>query len=139
MRTLFFLLLIAALVGCAAPQKSLDQAPAASAVAPDPIEKLVARLSSTGTWQNGPFMAVELPPSAPVNDVVAQIHERQHFYRIAKVTSYQILEIREVSIPSSIPGNPYTAVLIDTNLGTKIVLLQYEDQIKAWWNRVYDD
>ncbi len=83
-------------------------------------------------WQNGLYLPIKLPPSAPIEDVLAQIYEKEHFYQSGKVGAYQVIEIRKVF------NNHYTAVLIDTNLGKKIVLLNYDYQLNSWWNRVYD-
>jgi len=46
---------------------------------------------------------------------------------------YEILETRKVPI-GDLPGN-YVAVLVDTNLGRMIVLLQYNRG--HWWGRIY--
>jgi len=51
--------------------------------------------------------------------------------------SYQILQVRQVRIPGSLP-DLYAAVLVQTNAGEKIVLLKYAGGALGWWSRIYD-
>jgi hypothetical protein len=46
------------------------------------------------------------------------------------------LETRQVRIPGSLP-DVYTAVIVDTDLGKKIVLMKYEGAALGWWSRVF--
>jgi len=104
----------------------------------DPIDRLVARLSSDGMWQNGLFKPVDLPQSASPEEVISQVDKLTGLYQGGKLTSYRIIETRQVQIISSITGGKFTAVLLDTNLGKKIVLLQYQGSKTGWWSRAYD-
>lgn len=105
----------------------------------DPIDGLVRRLSSSyGLWQNGLFKPIDLPASAPAEAVVAQVYKNANLYQGGKATNYQIIKRRQVQIGDNVKGNNYIAVLVDTNVGGKVVLLQYDEQSKQWWNRVYD-
>lgn len=36
-------------------------------------------------------------------------------------------------------GETYLTLLVETNLGQKIVLLQYQGAAAGWWSRVFDD
>ena len=112
MRSIYFAITIALLVGCA--------------TTPDPIDRLVIRLSSThGFWTNGLYQPVRLPATVSARDVVSKVLERQF-------SSYQILKIRQVHISSEL----CTAALVRIDSGEKVVLIKYEAD--GWWNRVYD-
>ena len=100
----------------------------------DPIENLVTKLSSNPLWQNGISPVIDLPPTASSQQVVQRVFEMISFDQ-GKVSNHSIVEIREVQIRGSLPDQ-YTAVLVKTNLGEKIILLQYSG--KMWWSKVYD-
>jgi hypothetical protein len=120
MRSILFSIFAALLVGCAT-------------TAADPIDQLVTRLSTppqSGLWQNGLFPIIKLPATASTNEVLAKVLERQ-------VDSYKVLKIRQVHIPGNLP-DLYTAVLIQTSAGEKIVLFKYEGEAVGWWSRIYD-
>jgi hypothetical protein len=53
------------------------------------------------------------------------------------IKTYRIIEIRKVKIRGSLPDD-YSAALIDSDLGKKIVLFQYQGPDVGWWTRVYD-
>jgi hypothetical protein len=115
MRSIFFII-AALLVGCA--------------TTPDPIDRLVTSLSpSHGLWTNGLFQPVRLPSTASAEDVISKVLERQF-------SSYTVLKIRQVSIPFGVSSELYTAALVQTSAGQKIVLIKYETE--GWWNRIYD-
>ncbi len=66
----------------------------------DSIDQLVARLSSDGMWQNGLFKPVDLPPSATPEEVISQVDKLTGLYQGGKLTSYRIIETRQVQIGS---------------------------------------
>jgi hypothetical protein len=99
----------------------------------DPIDFIVQQASSNPEFRSGPFKPINLPATAPVEDVVKQAFENtlplpSHVGRI------KIVNTREVNIS----GNLYSAILVDTGRGRKIVLLRYEPPVQRWWNKVYD-
>jgi|GEM_PF-3043637 len=109
---------------------------------PDQIDRLVADLSSSnGMWLNGYQSIIHLPDSASPKQVAAQIFKEAEFNAgqgtsaTAHVTSYKILKIRRVHIPSAGEPDLYTAVLVLTDRGEKIILLRRGD---GWWWRYYD-
>ncbi len=108
----------------------------------DPIDRLAAKLSSDPNFPSGMFRPILLPATAPPEKVVAAIFDQAAFK--GRVTRYKILKIRRVRIAYGQPHEAppevsnYTAVLIDTNLGRKIVLLQSTQVAGGWWHRVYD-
>jgi len=102
----------------------------------DPIENLVARLSSNHFWENGEYPNLGLPATASTEQVVSRVFQMIGFDR-GHVTSHKILKVREVHIPGSLP-DIYTAVLVETNFGKKIVILKYVRESVGWWSRVYD-
>lgn len=106
---------------------------------PDAIDGLVAALSTNGgLWING--IDVDLVTTAGTPEEVVSETLRMAQFKAGLMTSYQILEIREVHI-GQFPG-PYTAALVDTDLGGMIVLMQFikgKDSTPGhWWRRIYD-
>jgi len=102
----------------------------------DPIELLIKRLSKNPLWQNGEFPKIELPSTATIEQVASKVFQMISFDQ-GRVTSYKILQIKKVQISGSLPDR-YTTVLVQTNLGEKIVLLKYGGETLGWWSRVYD-
>jgi hypothetical protein len=113
------------------------------ATKPDSFDRLAADLSATsGLYLNGFPDGSNLPQSASPEELVSEAF-RQTDFDPGRVTSYQILKIRQVLISEgSAYQRTYTAVLADTNLGRKIVLMRYnkgDDSTAAgWWRRIYD-
>lgn len=137
MRLVILPIMAVVMTGCASPPEPRVTASPPVAAA-DPIDQLVVRLSSNGMWQNGLFKPIDLPSSASPEEVIAQVDQKTGLYQNGKITSYQIVEIRQIQIHSSIRNQNYTAVILDTNLGRKITLLQYQGSTAGWWSRVYD-
>lgn len=92
----------------------------------DPISALVLKLGAThGLWLNGLSPNLGLGPEAAPTQVLGKI-----------LSSAQVLEMRQVTIPDS--GQlPYTALLVETSQGRKVVLMQYQPS-SGWWTRVFD-
>lgn len=125
MRLTFFALFTALLAGCATTKPS-DHS----------IDKLVAWLASThGEWAYGTSPVIDLPATATPEQVLGRIFASSP--PGLAITQYHVLTVREVTIPDSLYLS-YTAVLADTNLGRRIVLLKYEGTPIGWWTRVYD-
>jgi hypothetical protein len=120
MRSTFYFLIVALLVGCA--------------TTPVPVDRLVKDLrSSSGLWQNGTFPDINLPRTASTEEVLCKALEGDR-----QVTNYSIVKVRHVSIHSDFL-HLYTEVIVQTNLGEKIVLFKYEGQTHGfWWSRIYD-
>jgi hypothetical protein len=99
----------------------------------DPIKMLVKKLNATnGMWGNGKFSQILLPKNAKPEEVVAQA------IKYKRINTYQVREMRKVEINVSAGMiKPCTAVLVDSNLGTKILLFSYELN-ELWWSRWYD-
>lgn len=138
MRFALLLAIVGILCGCSTKQAAHSTAtPKPAAVQADAIETLVSRLSSShGLWENGLFPKLDLPASASTEQVVARVFQMTGFDK-GRVENYHILEIRRVRIPWA-GLDSYTAVLVDTELGKKIVLLKHEGPAVGWWSRVYD-
>ena len=105
---------------------------------PDAIDLFVANLSAdNGVWQNGFDTDLATKATTP-KEVVSETFRIAEFER-GRVTNYQILKMRKVHIDYS--PDTYTAVLVDTNLGRMIVLMQYikgKDSTSGhWWRRIY--
>jgi len=109
-------------------------APPPDAPGMDLIGALVTRLKATrGMWVNGYYTPIELPATTPIPQVLAAVLETIH-YDERRATTYHIVEIREVQVEFQ---QRYVAVLVETDLGNKIVLLRHTES--GWWNRVYDE
>lgn len=98
----------------------------------DPIAALVAQLEKRPLWSNGAFPRIELPASAPIEEVVAAVFERVSFDP-GPVKRHTLREQRRVRVGDDPRG--LIAVLVDTNLGTKIVLLRHD---RTWWSQIHD-
>jgi hypothetical protein len=113
----------------------------AATTMPDAIAALVDRLSAThGLWVNGVSPILNLPADANDDDVLAKVFKMTTPPE-GKITSYKILEKRQVEIPT-VPGHEarpedgYQAIHLETNVGPKIVLLQHT-KTGGWWSRIY--
>ena len=102
----------------------------------DSIDDFAAQLSASHLWQNGIFSQIDLPANASTDEVVAKVIEMASFNE-GKLTSYKIIKAKGVQIKGS-PPDRYTAVLLQTNFGEKIILLKYIDSTAGWRGRVYD-
>jgi hypothetical protein len=105
----------------------------ASVVSDGSIDRLVDKLDKNHLWDNGHFPELELPHTASAEAVVSEIFSLESAGD-GKPRHHHTLEIREVHI-----GSPsYTAVLMDTEAGRKIVLLRYRSDNVGWWSRTFD-
>jgi hypothetical protein len=82
------------------------------------------------------FVPVDLPASAAPPEVIDALSKRGTL-RDDQITSFKILETRRVhSQQKGAESVYYFAVLMDTNLGRKILLLQPESH--GWYYKFYD-
>ena len=100
-----------------------------------PIHTVVSRLADDHFWRNGTFPVINLPNTATPDAVLAHLFKMITFGE-SSITSFKIRETTNVTIRGSLPDT-YTAVFVDTDLGHKIVLLQYIKPDR-WWTKVYD-
>jgi hypothetical protein len=107
-----------------------------NADATDPIDQLVVKLSSlNGMWTNGGCRSIHLPKTASAEELVTQLWKMREF---PGDKSYKILQVRQVSIDGPVFSPLYTAVLVQTNVGRKIVFFEYQGEVSGGWNRFYD-
>lgn len=142
MRIALLAVILAVFCGCSTRQQpSVAPSPKPQAARSDPIDQLVSRLSSSshGLWHNGPYQPASLPAAASTDEVLRQVFQKFISVHGSHVGRHEILETRQVRIPVGAPSDVFTAVLVETNLGRKIVLLQYESPGLGWWSRVYDE
>ena len=112
-------------------------AASSAGMAADPIAQLVGRLSAThGLWHNGLFPSIDLPAHAPVEQVLSRVFQLSAF-NTGRVSEHHVLQARQIEIPGEVQGR-YTALLVQTNLGRKIVILKFSGLEVGWWSRVYD-
>ncbi|MBT9588637.1 hypothetical protein IV102_35200 [bacterium] len=101
----------------------------------DPVETLVKRLSAThGLWINGLSPTLDMPATASPAEVVDQVFQRVSFTE-GRIKKHSIVRVSEVTIGDGAPDR-YTAVVVDSDQGQKIVLIQYQ-KTSGWWSRVF--
>ena len=121
---------------------SLGALALAGCSARDPIDGIVREDSADPYFPNGLFPIINLPSTAPVVEVAAKALG-------LAATNVSVLETRQVHIAYGNEGKTafsedsrYTAVLVNTGSGRKVVLLQFERGNRQapsnWWSRIYD-
>jgi len=102
----------------------------------DPIDTLVDRLNSEtfGLWVNGTYPIIELPPEAKPQTVLSQAVKMTGFDQ-GHIKTYKMLEVREVELNVG-RNEPYSAALVESDLGMKILLFKPERN-SHWWTRFY--
>jgi hypothetical protein len=98
-----------------------------------PIDALVASLNeSHGLWINGVYPDIDLPPDATPDEVIAQAIKK-HGFDQGHIKTYTIQEIRQVQIGTE----TYSAALLQSDLGRKILLFRPERHNQLW-TRFYE-
>lgn len=110
-------------------------APSATSADLAPIDHLVAELSREPEWRNGLFRTIQRPATATAEELVADVLAYSSF-QAGKVKKYAVLGSKVVRIGTE--GVDYVAAVVDTDLGRKVILLQYEKGLSGWWSRVFD-
>ena len=116
----------------------------------DPIDRVVRQASANPWFGNGLFMPIRLPATATPQQLTSAAF-KQDISELCSVTN--IIESRKVQIirkgmPKDIIDEKhidyftYAAVLVDTDVGRKVVLFHYFDGGKdkkaaGWWHQVY--
>jgi hypothetical protein len=105
----------------------------------------VRQESSDPYFFSGPGRTIRLPATTSPEQVASAVF-KQNFSELGSVTKF--LETKNVQISykgmtNLVPNDTYTAVLVDTNIGRKVVLFQYrvdkrEKMGTGWEYRVYD-
>jgi hypothetical protein len=122
----------------APPTSEPAPAPTASASAQpadDPISKQIASFDPYGLWTNGTSPKIDLPATASTEEVLTAMFGRVGFDK-GHVKTHRVAEEREVHVGKD--PTAYRAVLVETDLGRKVVLLRYESPATGWWTRAYD-
>jgi hypothetical protein len=140
MRALPIIIICAFLFGCtstkqpnrAASYPTITQQPV---VAADAIDELVARINSYPFGTSGIYQKIDLLPTASPDEIV-KIALENDAPNIGQVTTFKILTVRQVTLMQMV--HPFTAVLVETNVGRKIVLFRYEGAAVQWWSHVYN-
>lgn len=106
----------------------------------DPIARLVHQVSYEDV-ASYPFNAIQLPPTATPEQLITALSKRS-VLDLGRFDfhTYKISEIRPVQTEGPLVMR-YTAVLLDTELGQKIVLLrpmQSGTNWYGWYYRTYD-
>lgn len=104
----------------------------------DEIDDLVTNLPDG--WDGGISSVIPLPETAPTEQLLHIVFQ-QWWFDNNHITNYTTLKSRQVTIPRahfpSAYTDSYTAALVQTGHGEKIVLLRYEAFTKGWWSRVF--
>jgi len=102
----------------------------------DPIDELVTKLNAShGLWINGVYPIIDLPSDAKAEQVLAAAVKMTGFDQ-GHIKTCKILEIRTVLLNTGWVG-PYSAALVESDLGMKIFLFKAERN-NRWWIRFYD-
>ena len=103
----------------------------------DPIDQLTDHLNSQfGLWINGESPYIGLPPEATPEQVINQAIKLTGFDQ-GQIKTYTIREMRRVNLNED-GTNKYSAILLDSDCGKKIILFRYEGERLGWWTRFYD-
>jgi hypothetical protein len=86
-------------------------------------------------WVNGAYPIISLPEDAKPEAVLAQAFKMTGFDK-GHIKTYRIREVRGVELTASGMKNCF-AVLVESDLGKKILLLRYQGK-QRWWTRFYD-
>ena len=128
MRTTFLSILFALMADCAIA---------------DQIDNVVTNLPDC--WSDVVTGPIIVPKTASVEDVLPKLFEHWLFpdsqmTNYSRITNFTVLTTRQVIISvyhsPRAPVHTYTAVIVKTNLGEKVVLLRYIDVYtsRAWWS-----
>jgi hypothetical protein len=99
----------------------------------DPIDSLAQRLSSDRYWHNGYVYPINLPASASPNKLIIEAFDHTAASDVKPATMH-ISNQRKVKIK----GFEYLALLVETDVGEKIVLLQYVEKAHCWFSYVFN-
>ncbi len=98
----------------------------------NPIQTLLKTIDGQGgLWVNGISPNIPLPPSASAQEVAKKYFESVNYDR-GKVKIFKILKSEKVKIDAS----NYEAILIDTEAGQKIIIMQFQKHI-GWWTKEF--
>jgi hypothetical protein len=110
----------------------------------DPIDRLMARIPYEN-FPSYPFKMIELPPDASPEQLISALAKRGAFeLGHFEFTTFNILEARRTHTAPrphyDIPQENFIAVLLDTNLGRKIVVFKpmSNRDNAGWYYRTYD-
>lgn len=102
----------------------------------DKIATLVSTLSKNPLWMNGLTPDIGLDRDASPEQVLERYFEVR-LYNGAPLKDYKMIAMRDVLIaPDDKNSPPITAVLVESKLGPKIVLMRFEGT--DWWTRAFD-
>jgi hypothetical protein len=99
----------------------------------DPIRSLVQRVSREATFPSGPCLPISLPSNASTSDLLKEAFKNNVPLPLHPA-NIRVIETRDVVIS----GMSYSASLVETGIGRKIVLLRYEEAAHFWISLIYD-
>jgi hypothetical protein len=104
----------------------------------DQIDRITTEESRNPYFGNGMFPIIPLPVSATSTQVVSEV---------LRNTNFTILKVRQVRIcydeeTAKLSDPNYTALLLDSISGRKVILLKYHRGkgrlADFWWSRIYE-
>lgn len=105
----------------------------------DPIDRLVKKMSSDPLFQMGMYRPIVLPVTASPAQV-ASTALGESLTNVVVVETRQVLISYDNQFELAPETTKYTAVVVNTKSGRKIVLIQYRNNRHSagWWSSVYD-
>jgi hypothetical protein len=104
---------------------------------PDAIDNLMVEVAHEEV-PSYLYQSIKLPATATPEQLVSALSKGGDMYWTGmKITSFKIVNVRAAqSGPDA--WEHYTAVLLDTNVGQKILLLRPEPDGSGWYHKLYD-
>ena len=84
-----------------------------------------------------PFVPIKLPETATPKQLMSALNARGDFQR-SQINSFKIVKARKVN--DALSGE-FTAILLDTDMGPKVVLVQHlnsRNKSDGWYWKIYD-
>ena len=99
-----------------------------------PIESLTRSLNQTGgMWINGLSPSLDLPQTATGDEVLLRIIAENRLG--ANIRTLELRKDWPIQVAAS-GGDHFTAALVETNSGKRIILFRWEGN--TWWSRVFE-
>jgi hypothetical protein len=102
------------------------------------VDRLVDKLNAShGGWGNGRRDSVQLPEDATANEVIGaslQIADPP----FSEVKTHRVLSVCNIEKLVAPGRGPWSAALLETNLGPKILIWGFQGDKSGWWVRLHD-
>jgi len=104
----------------------------------DALRKFVEKLQVNRAWANGSFAALLFAKDDATTGEI--VEEAMHLQKspFNQITTHRVLAIQRIEKLAAPDQVPWLAVLLETNLGTKALLVRYGGRSASWAARLYD-